>query len=376
VLALSGRKSYSAQQELIETQQQTLQLVEENQSLQEKYATELEEQYQELKQAKDQLALSEKLSTLGQLAAGIIHEINSPLGVSKAALQQTQPLLAQMLSEEYAQIAQDESALLLAKPLIEAMTQKAAPALSTREERALRKHYTAYLETNGFNSADVVSEQLILAGFQAPIEDFHPVFTHTLRERLVQFTYTTALVYNNLHNAGVAMDKIALIVRALKKYAYAEKGSERERLNLSENVQTIVILYAYQIKLKAQVHTTFVENCFVLANSDELGQVWTNLITNALHALPDRGGELYIEVAAVTEAGTPKVRCTITDTGSGIPAEVLPRIFDAFYTTKPKGVGTGLGLSLCKEIVEKYGGSLVVASVPGRTTFTASFPAV
>ena len=105
-----------------------------------------------------------------------------------------------------------------------------------------------------------------------------------------------------------------------------------------------------------------------------LSQVWTNLIDNAADASPDRG---QIEIATWTEpgtqdAGSPEwLAVSITDHGAGIPPDVLPRIFDAFFTTKPQGAGTGLGLEIVHRIVtQKFGGRIDVESEPGRTKFT------
>jgi len=109
-----------------------------------------------------------------------------------------------------------------------------------------------------------------------------------------------------------------------------------------------------------------------------LSQVWTNLIDNAADASQDRG---HIEIATWTESGeqdtaTPQwLAVSVTDHGAGIPKEVLPRIFDAFFTTKPQGTGTGLGLEIVHRIVtQKFGGTIDVESEPGRTRFTVRLP--
>jgi signal transduction histidine kinase len=102
---------------------------------------------------------------------------------------------------------------------------------------------------------------------------------------------------------------------------------------------------------------------------DELNQVWTNLIHNAVQALGGRG-DIIIE----TRLDGPYVAITIEDNGPGIPPDVMPRIFDPFFTTKPKGEGTGLGLGIVKQIVDKHGGKIDVSSKPGCTRFTVRLP--
>ncbi|MFW5658894.1 MAG: sensor histidine kinase, partial [Bacteroidota bacterium] len=103
---------------------------------------------------------------------------------------------------------------------------------------------------------------------------------------------------------------------------------------------------------------------------DELNQVWTNIIHNAMQAMPD-GGDLFISVKREGDQVVTRIR----DTGSGIPDDVLPRIFEAFYTTKAAGEGSGLGLDIVKKIVEKHQGTIdVETEINVGTTFIISIP--
>jgi signal transduction histidine kinase len=102
---------------------------------------------------------------------------------------------------------------------------------------------------------------------------------------------------------------------------------------------------------------------------DELNQVWTNLISNAQHALAGKG---TIAIETLVEDSVAVVR--VIDDGPGVPKDVLPRIFEPFYTTKKKGEGTGLGLGIARQIVAKHGGEMRCESVPGRTVFEVRLP--
>ncbi|MCS7298065.1 MAG: ATP-binding protein [Bacteroidia bacterium] len=103
--------------------------------------------------------------------------------------------------------------------------------------------------------------------------------------------------------------------------------------------------------------------------TDEIGQVWTNLIQNAIQAMQGQG-ELWIQAQRVGD----ELQVAFIDTGPGIPPEILPRIFEPFFTTKAKGEGTGLGLDICRRIVEKHQGRITVESRPGRTQFVVHLP--
>ncbi len=106
----------------------------------------------------------------------------------------------------------------------------------------------------------------------------------------------------------------------------------------------------------------------------EMVQVLVNLITNALHACEQRGMDGRLVLRCYQRPGDPVV-LEVEDNGPGVPEEIQRRIFEPFFTTKPKGVGTGLGLHICRSIVDEHGGSLTVTSRPGQTTFTVSLPA-
>jgi signal transduction histidine kinase len=141
--------------------------------------------------------------------------------------------------------------------------------------------------------------------------------------------------------------------------------------NLSEGIDTVLTLYQNQLKKGIEVKRNYTELPPVLCYPDELNQVWTNLIHNALQAM-DYRGTLTIEVMQQEQYAS----ISITDTGAGIPEEIKPKIFEPFFTTKPPGEGSGLGLDIVKKIIEKHQGKIEVESIPGQTKFTVSLPIV
>ena len=132
----------------------------------------------------------------------------------------------------------------------------------------------------------------------------------------------------------------------------------------------MLTIYQNQIKQGIELVRRFDELPLVPCLPDEINQVWTNLIHNALQAM-GRTGTLTIGLRQ--EAGNALI--SVGDTGCGIPPELRDRIFDPFFTTKPAGEGTGLGLEIVRKIVEKHGGRIAVDSEVGRgSTFTVSLP--
>ena len=141
-------------------------------------------------------------------------------------------------------------------------------------------------------------------------------------------------------------------------------------MNITEGIETVLTLYQNQIKQGVEVVRNYQAQLpAVLCYPDELNQVWTNLIHNALQAMDNQG---TLTIDAVQQDTSVLVK--ITDSGKGIPPEILPKIFEPFFTTKPAGEGSGLGLDIVKKIIEKHQGKIDVESVPGTTAFTVSLP--
>ena len=139
--------------------------------------------------------------------------------------------------------------------------------------------------------------------------------------------------------------------------------------NIIEGIETVLTLYHNQLKHHVDVIKNYATLPPVQCYPDELNQVWTNLIHNALQAIGDKG-TLKIEVAQEYNYAI----ISITDNGPGIPDNIKLKIFEPFFTTKPAGEGSGLGLDIVKKIIEKHEGKIKVDSIPGKTTFTVSIP--
>jgi PAS domain S-box-containing protein len=172
-------------------------------------------------------------------------------------------------------------------------------------------------------------------------------------------------------------DRVAALVRAMKEFAYPD-AAEHVPADLNHALTTTLTVARGEYKHAARVVTTFGELPPVVCNVGELNQVFLNLIVNAAHAIADAGKDAatgLIELA--TQARDGWVCIEIGDNGCGIAADALDRIFDPFFTTKEVGRGTGQGLAIARSIVvDKHGGRIEVASTPGTgTRFTVLLPA-
>jgi PAS domain S-box-containing protein len=168
--------------------------------------------------------------------------------------------------------------------------------------------------------------------------------------------------------------RVREIVRDLKAFSRG-RDLERERLDVRRVLQSAVGLAQNEIRHRARLSVELLDVPAVLGSEHRLGQVFLNLLINAAQAVPEGAADANLVNVVASVADDGRVAVEITDTGAGIPEEILPRIFDPFFTTKPVGVGTGLGLSIVHGIVAGMGGEIKVRSEPGQgTIFTVLLP--
>ncbi|MHA7878667.1 MAG: sensor histidine kinase [Saccharospirillum sp.] len=276
-----------------------------------RYALRNTEAWQQRAAFQHQMLQSEKMASLGQLAAGVAHEINNPIGYVLSNVQ-----------------------------VLSGYTQ------------ALTR-YLARLETIGQSPAEAAERSAqILQGQQ---EDRIAALLADLPEMLTDI------------EDGVL--RISDIVKSLKIYAHPEED-KLTPTDLTELLQSVGKMMVGELKNRAEVSMALPESpVWVLANPSKLYQVVMNLLINAVQSIDHDHGLVRMELRTHGR----QALIDVTDNGAGMSEDVQARIFDPFFTTKEIGVGTGLGLSVSKAIIDKHHGQLTVMTQPGQgTTFTVS----
>jgi signal transduction histidine kinase len=168
-----------------------------------------------------------------------------------------------------------------------------------------------------------------------------------------------------------ASTRISHLVGAIKSHVHMDQTNDLQPTDIHTDIENTLTLLGYKLREKnISVKKSFCDNMpNVPAYVGELNQVWTNIIDNAIYALP-KDGELTIE----TTCDAKNARVKIIDNGSGIAPEIISRIFDPFFTTKKVGQGTGIGLDLVKRVITHHNGDVKVNSKPGRTEFAICIP--
>ena len=272
---------------------------------------ELQKAYAELKDAQMQIFQQEKMASIGQLAAGVAHEINNPMGFISSNL------------------------------------------------GTLKKY------------VDRLSEY-IAAGDQAVAacgDSVEASRMHDLRKRLkIEYIMDDArqLIEESQDGAG----RVRRIVQDLKSFSRVDQ-SVKGLINLNETLETTINIAWNEIKYVAALNREFGDIPEILCFPQQLNQVFLNLLVNAAHAMGENQGTITVRTWSEKE----NVFVSVADTGCGIPDEIRHRIFEPFFTTKEVGKGTGLGLSISYEIIRKHGGEISVESEVGQgTTFIVRLP--
>jgi signal transduction histidine kinase len=235
-----------------------------------------------------------------------------------------------------------------------------------------------WLQSAGVENAFTIGSALVAIGFDR--EELK-----CAREAFAAESFSDALNWLEALVSSVSLvcaieesiARISELVMAVKKFAYDEKSPNKE-LDVHDSLQSTLTILGHKLRIRQiAVEKRFEASpSTIRTKGSALSQVWTNLIDNAADASPEGG---QIEIATWNEAGNGtgpgRLAVSVTDHGAGIPADVKPRIFEAFFTTKPLGSGTGLGLEIVHRIVtQKFGGTIDVESEPGNTRFIVRLP--
>jgi len=326
--------------------------------------------YQNLQKAQDQLVQSEKMAALGQLVAGIAHEINNPLGAIQASADNTD----EALKSAYAKLTHlDEYLDTEQKGLFFQLLQESLKVEvlnnSTRDNRIQKRKLMKELSANGVEEARSLADLLVDMGAHENIEGFMPLIQSDSGEWAVQLAYHLHCASTNSQIIRTSVDRASKTVFALKNYARFDYLDQMQRVHLIDGIETVIQIYYSRLKHNITLVRNFQPVPEFWGYPDQLIQVWSNLIHNAIQAMDERG-TLTISTAQENDG----VTVTITDTGSGIPSDVQAKIFDAFFTTKAMGEGSGLGLHITKKVLDQHRGHIDFQSRPGHTEFRVWLP--
>jgi signal transduction histidine kinase len=315
----------------------------------------------------------QKLTSLGTMAAGLAHELNNPAAAANRAaahLRETTDR-AQILLRQLSEILkhdQWEDFALASQDAAERVA--CAPALSSIERSDREESIAAWLEARGIARPWGLSPNFVNADVGIPwLEELArklPAESHPQALALLESSLNLKLLLSQIEQST---GRIAELVKAVKSYTYMDQSPIQE-VDIQEGVESTLTMFGHKLK-KVTVIRTFDHSVpRLFAYGSELNQVWTNLIGNAIDAV-NGSGRICVGIRQEDD----QLVVEIMDDGVGIPPEVQAHLFEPFYTTKPVGCGTGLGLLICYRIVaDLHGGEIEFDSKPGETRFKVRLP--
>jgi signal transduction histidine kinase len=327
----------------------------------------------------DQVSLrqSEKMAQLGTLTAGVAHELNNPAAAVKRSSEQLVNAI-QSLDGAYVHICQlgfSEQQWNVLHELSDKAFQRAHEPLEldaiTRSDR--EDEIETWLEDHELENSWLIAPNLVNLNFnEDELTSLAVQFPAKRLKCIIEWLDSTYTVYNLLNELSLGSGRIFSIVKSLKSYAYLDQAPVQS-VSISEGIDDTLMILHNKIKSNISVKRDYAPDLpEIMGYGSELNQVWTNILDNAIDVLQDRE-DAQIIIRTRTESEWVVVE--IEDNGPGIPEDVVSNIFDAFFTTKGPGKGTGLGLNISYSIVvQKHRGDIKVRSKPGSTVFEVWLP--
>lgn len=319
---------------------------------------------------------TEKMAALGKLSAGLAHELNNPASaIVRSALELKKHLSLQ--PEKFKKVIKtqltDELIDHLNDKLFEKINNVASPT-SLLKRKALEDDLSYLLEDLKVDKALELAENLAEFGFEeADIKSLADQVKKEDLSAVLHWMGDNLMLDKMVNDIQESSERISKLVKSVKNYTHMDQGQELKKADLHAGITNTLNILNHKVKnSKIEIQLHFEETIppiplFV----SEINQVWTNLLDNAIDAVSDvQSPQIIIQTRQLGK----EIQVCIIDNGYGVPEDIAARIWEPFFTTKEMGKGTGLGLELVKNIVEKHHGTIKMKSQPGNTTFELRLP--
>ena len=323
----------------------------------------------------------EKMASLGMLAAGLMHELNNPGAAARRAASQLRSNLMRMheLSAKFSKTDLSREQKECLHNLQEyTLSAKQPIVMSSLEQSDAEEALAEWMEGANIENSWKMAPTLVAIGLRAEeLQCARAEFPGSTLSDALNWIEAMASSMQLVGTVEESIGRVTDLVMAVKSYAYEGKGL-KQSVDVNSSIHATLVILSHKMREKEiVVEKSFAPDLPTLQSEcTGLNQIWTNLLDNSIDAVGPHG---KIEVKTWAETSPADHQHTdicirIADNGSGIPLDSQAHIFDTFYTTKPVGVGTGLGLGIVHRIVEQYGGNIRFSSVPGATEFIVRIP--
>lgn len=314
----------------------------------------------------------EKMATIGEISAGIAHDLNTPLSNIKVGSDNVRSIVETIFTKKILLLTENQLSYILSR-IQTNQVEMFVGGLQLRREKVemiefLTKNYDLDLAQQE-RMADLLVKARVKK--EDTFEIQYLVETENKIENL-EVLYQLQMVFSQLASIKIASDKAVKVVQDVRAFIKGENQQERRFFNLKDNLSTVLGIFNYELKKEVDLQFKIDESIELYGLEIKLFQLWSNLVKNALEAMEDQE-KRYLGIFA--EKTTETLSVIFENNGPQIPNVVLENMFNKFYTTKGKKSGSGLGLSIVKNIIEEHNAHIRVTSDVNRTKFIITFPA-
>ncbi len=312
----------------------------------------------------------EKLATIGEISAGIAHDLNTPLGAIKVGTESVQFTFETIMRDLVSKctVEQKEMALQFSK------NRKIEVFIGGLQLLKERKEMLASLESDYVGKIDrlpLIAEMLVKCRIQPQERDIiSTILSWNNPVDVLELFYNVQIICSLLETIKTSVDKATKVVKDIRSFIKTETSVDRGRVNLHDNIFTVLSIFNYELKRNIHLDFEVDEKILIEGYDIKLFQLWSNLIKNAIEAMEDYPDKKIIVKSVLRDK---EIDILVQNTGPEIPEEIIDKIFKKFFSTKLRKNGTGLGLSIVKNIVDEHGARISVHSADGLTTFVVTF---
>jgi len=317
----------------------------------------------------------EKLVTLGEIASGIAHDLNTPLGAIKIGAESIRYTLDNLFGNVVAKCTEEQIKFALNRSLAQSGELFVGGLQQRKEmkemELLLSQEFPQIPDADRTKMVNMMVKTRILA---PQVELVKEVLSANNPLDFLELMYSLQIVHNFISTILTSSERAGKVVQDLRAFIKDQRNQAKGPVNLRSNISTVLNVFNYEIKRSVELIFQVEDEIYIEGFDIKLFQLWSNIIKNAIESLDQYRERGIIKITSQKKGNTVKI--AIANNGPEIPGEIRSRIFEKFFTTKAQKNGSGLGLNIVKSVLDEHQAKVTLESNPDWTTFEFSFPLI